>query len=103
MGHQKQKEIQQKQSLKFGEEILNKYLKKINLTVDSPEFQESMPKLGYQNLDSMLLDLGRGELTTQAIARKLYPQEEQEECQEQSKTSDKGPDIKNCWFVIFPA
>jgi len=76
------REIQQKQSLKFGEEILNKYLKKINLTIDSAEFQESMPKLGYQNLESLLLDLGRGELTTQAIARKIYPQEDQQEKKE---------------------
>jgi GTP pyrophosphokinase len=73
------RETQQKQTLKFGEEILSKYLKKVNLTTDSREFQETMPKLGYQNLDSLLLDLGHGELTTQAIARKLFPQEEQEE------------------------
>lgn len=73
------REIQQNQALKFGEEILSKYMKKYDLTMDSPEFKEVVPKLGFQKLDSLLLELGRGELTTEQITRKLFPKEEPKE------------------------
>jgi GTP pyrophosphokinase len=67
------REVQQSQTIKFGEEILIKYLKKYNLEVKSEEFQEVLPKLGFQNLDSLLLVLGRGEYATDNITRKLFP------------------------------
>ena len=73
------RENQQNQTLKFGEEILTKYLKKYKLTMESPEFQTVMPKLGFQNLDNLLLELGRGELTTESIGKKLFPKEEPKE------------------------
>ncbi len=73
------RENQQNQTLKFGEEILTKYLKKYKLTMESPEFQTIMPKLGFQNLDNLLLELGRGELTTESIGKKLFPKEEPKE------------------------
>ncbi len=73
------REIQQSHTLKFGEEILSKYLKKYDLSTDSPEFQRMMPKLGFQNLESLILDLGHGELTTEQITRKIFPQEEPKE------------------------
>jgi guanosine-3',5'-bis(diphosphate) 3'-pyrophosphohydrolase len=76
------REVQQSQTLKFGEEILVKYLKKFNLSMDSKEFQEVMPKLGFQTLESLLLELGHGEFTVEAIARKLFPKEEPEEKKE---------------------
>ena len=43
--------------------------------MESAEFQTVMPKLGFQNLDNLLLDLGRGELTTESIGKKLFPKE----------------------------
>ena len=67
------REVQQTQILKFGEEILNKYLKKYNMEIASPQFQETLPKLGFQNLDSLLLVLGKGEYTTENITRKMFP------------------------------
>jgi len=73
------RENQQNQTLKFGEEILVKYLKKFSLTIDSPEFQSILPKLGFKKIDNLLLDLGRGELTTESIAKKLFPKEEPKE------------------------
>ena len=69
------RENQQNQTLKFGEEILIKYLKKYKLTMESPEFKTVIPKLGFQNLDNLLLELGRGELTTESIGKKLFPKE----------------------------
>jgi GTP pyrophosphokinase len=73
------RENQQNQTLKFGEEILVKYLKKFNLSMDSPEFQAVMPKLGFQKIENLLLELGRGELTTDSIGKKLFPKEEPKE------------------------
>ncbi len=64
------REVQQSQTIKFGEEILSKFLKKYNFSVESSEFQEVLPKLGYQNQESLLLDLGRGDLTTEALKKK---------------------------------
>ncbi len=69
------RENQQNQTLKFGEEILIKYLKKYKLTMESPEFKTVIPKLGFQNLDNLLLELGRGELTSESIGKKLFPKE----------------------------
>ena len=69
------RENQQNQTLKFGEEILIKYLKKYKLTMESPEFKTVIPKLGFQNLDNLLLELGRGELTSESIGKKLFPEE----------------------------
>ena len=76
------REVQQNQTLKFGEEILSKYLKKYNLSADSDDFQKVIPKLGFQNLESLLLELGRGELTTEGISNKLFPQEAPKEKKE---------------------
>ncbi len=76
------REVQQNQTVKFGEEILAKYLKKYKLSTDSKDFQEVMPKLGFQNLESLLIDLGRGDLTTEGIKNKMFPQEEPKEQKE---------------------
>jgi GTP pyrophosphokinase len=76
------REVQQSQTLKFGEEILTKYLKKYGLDINSSKFQAVLPKLGFQNLDSMLLVLGRGEYTTENITKRLFPDEEPEEKKE---------------------
>jgi GTP pyrophosphokinase len=48
------RENQQNQTLKFGEEILAKYLKKFSLNMDSPEFQAIMPKLGFEIIPGCL-------------------------------------------------
>ena len=70
------REIQQSQTIKFGEEILVKYLKKYSLNLKSKEFQEILTKLGFQNIDSLLLVLGKGEYTTDNITKKLFPDKE---------------------------
>jgi GTP diphosphokinase / guanosine-3',5'-bis(diphosphate) 3'-diphosphatase len=72
------RELQQSQTIKFGEEILSKYLKKYNLDIKSKEFNEILPKLGFQNLDSLLLVLGKGEYATDNITRKIFPDQEPE-------------------------
>ena len=61
------REVQHAQTLKLGEEIITRYLKKYNLTIHSDEFINIIPKLGFKNLNSLLLVLGRGEYTTENI------------------------------------
>jgi len=72
-------ELQNGQTLKIGEEILNKFLKKYGLNVNSNEFQEVIPKLGFQNLDSLYYVIGNGEFSTENITKKLFPDELPEE------------------------
>ena len=69
------REEQFNQTRKIGEEILTKYLKKYGLTEKSPEFIENINKLGFSNYDSLLIALGRGELVTDQITKKLFPSE----------------------------
>ena len=59
------------QTLKLGEEIITRYLKKYDLTINSQEFIDVIPKLGFKNLNNLILVLGRGEYTTENITKKL--------------------------------
>ncbi|RMH62033.1 MAG: bifunctional (p)ppGpp synthetase/guanosine-3',5'-bis(diphosphate) 3'-pyrophosphohydrolase [Calditrichaeota bacterium] len=67
------REEQQAQTRDIGTEILNKFLKKYKLTEKSPEFQDVIPKMGFSNLESLIVAIGRGEVVTDAILKKLYP------------------------------
>ncbi len=69
------RETQQTQILKFGEEIITKYLKRYEMDLESEKFQTLLPKLGFQNLDSLLLALGKGEYTTDEMTKKIFPDE----------------------------
>jgi guanosine-3',5'-bis(diphosphate) 3'-pyrophosphohydrolase len=76
------REEQQVQTLQIGEEILQKYLKKHKMEFDSPKFVEIVPKLGYQNVESLKVALGRGEITIETIAKKLFPDQAEKEVHE---------------------
>lgn len=67
------REEQQAQTLQIGEEILLKFLKKNKLTIDNPKFTEIISKLGFQNVENLKIAIGRGELTIENIAKKLFP------------------------------
>lgn len=69
------REAQQGQTMKFGEELLIRYLKKYNMNKENPEFKNVIQKLGFKNLDSVLLALGSGEFSVDTISRKLFPGE----------------------------
>jgi len=69
------REIQQKQILKLGEEMMVKFLKKYDLTVNSPQFQKIIPELGFQNIDALFYQMGKGELSNESITKKLFPTE----------------------------
>ncbi|MGD9486907.1 MAG: bifunctional (p)ppGpp synthetase/guanosine-3',5'-bis(diphosphate) 3'-pyrophosphohydrolase [Calditrichaceae bacterium] len=61
------------QTIEIGGEILVKFLKKYKLTEKSPEFLDVLQKLGFQNLESLKVVIGRGEFTVDNIAKKMYP------------------------------
>lgn len=81
---------QQHQTLAIGEEILVKFLKKRKLTLESPELLENLPKIGFQNIDSLKAAIGRGDVVLESLAAKLFPEEEQP-----------APVTKDNFFVKF--
>lgn len=70
------KEEQFAQTLEIGKEILTKFLKKHKLTEKSKAFVEVFPKLGFTNLESLIIAIGRGEFFVDNIGKKLFPAEE---------------------------
>jgi GTP pyrophosphokinase len=68
------REVQTQQIRKLGEEILVKFLKKYDLNIESQKIKDILPKLGYDNIENLSLNLGRGEITTENILQKLFPE-----------------------------
>jgi len=68
------REIQTQQIRKLGEELLIKFLKKYDLHVESQEVKNILPQLGYDTIENLYLNLGRGEITTENILHKLFPE-----------------------------
>ena len=56
------KEEQFTQTREIGQEIFNKFLKKNHLTEKSPELVDNISKIGFSNLESLIIALGRGEI-----------------------------------------
>ncbi len=79
------KEEQLSQTRQIGHEILIKFLKKYKLTEKSPEFLNNIPKLGFSNLESLIIAIGRGEIVVDTIRKKLFP----------SNTEDAEPKKQN--------
>lgn len=68
------KEEQLSQTQKTGQEILTKFLKKHKLTEKSPVFIENISKLGFNNIESLTVAIGRGEFMVENIAKKIFPE-----------------------------
>jgi len=82
------KEEQKVQTMEIGDEILSKFLKKYKLTSESKKVVELFPEIGFQNLDSLKVAIGRGEYVVEQLLKLLFPEE---------KTLPKG----NNFFVSF--
>jgi len=67
------REEQQAQTIKFGEEILTKFLKKYKLTENSQDIIDLLPKMGFQNMESLKVAIGRGEFVVENIEKRLFP------------------------------
>ncbi len=83
------REEQHVQTLEMGQEILNRFLKKYKILEDSPKIKEVLPKIGFQNLESLKIAIGRGEFVIENLERKLFPE---------TQVSDKK---KDNFFVKF--
>jgi len=82
------REEQYSQTLEIGDEILAKFLKKNKIKEKDENFTEIVPKLGFHNLESLKVAIGRGEFMVENIAKKLFPDEPQ-------------PEEKDSFFVKF--
>ena len=83
------REEQKAQMLEIGKEVLNKFLKKVKLDIDSPQFLEALPKLGFTSVESLQAAIGHGDIAVDQIAKKLFPDQEQ------------IPEAKDSFFVKF--
>ncbi len=68
------KEVQTRQIRKLGEELLIKFLKKYDLDVESEEVKNIIPQFGYDTIEHLYLNLGKGEINTESIIHKLFPE-----------------------------
>ncbi len=84
------REEQQSQTLQFGKELFDKFLKKHKLRSDSQEINDLLPKLGFQTVDSLMSAIGSGEIIVENLARKLFPEKAEAE-----------PPAKENMFVRF--
>ena len=63
-------------SIKLGEELLIKTLRRMKSTSLISEFKDSYVKFGYADGNSMLKAIGTGILTVRDIFNKLRPKED---------------------------
>ncbi|MBN2426147.1 MAG: bifunctional (p)ppGpp synthetase/guanosine-3',5'-bis(diphosphate) 3'-pyrophosphohydrolase [Calditrichaceae bacterium] len=73
------REEQQTQTLQIGGEILAKFLKKYKLNEDDPLFKDTIPKIGFKNIESLKAAIGRGEFMVETLAKKIFPEKEEPE------------------------
>ncbi|MDZ7262873.1 MAG: TGS domain-containing protein, partial [candidate division KSB1 bacterium] len=62
------------QSLKLGEEIINKHLKKLNLKKDENVLEEIAQSYGFSDLNQLYASIGRGDTPIQGVIRKIAPE-----------------------------
>jgi len=71
------KKIQDEESIKLGEEMLEKTLRRMKMLKDTNEFRESFSRFGYSDTGALLKAIGSGIITVRDMFRKLRPQEEE--------------------------
>lgn len=64
------------ESIKIGEEILLKTLRRLRRLKDKDEIKSSYEKFAFKNPDELLSAIGEGRLTVRKIFQKLRPQED---------------------------
>ncbi len=70
------REEQKAQTLEIGEEILIRALKKYKLTPDSKEVTDILPKIGFHNVESLKIAIGRGEFIVDNLIKKIFPDQD---------------------------
>ena len=69
------KESMQDESIRLGKELLERNLKKYSVKVSEEDLVDVAQSLGYQDLDRLHAALGRGDVSVQAVLKKLFPPE----------------------------
>jgi len=68
------KKLRDDESIKLGIELLEKTLRRLKMTKDIKEFKESYERFGYSNRDTLLKEIGTGNITVRNMLTKLRPQ-----------------------------
>ena len=80
--------VQDEESIKIGEELLEKTLRRMKMLKDKKEFRESFSKFGFSDSGALLKAIGSGMITVRDMFRKLRPQvDEIEEKTEEEESS----------------
>tara|TARA_B100001123_G_scaffold450867_1_gene624570 strand:- start:2100 stop:4289 length:2190 start_codon:yes stop_codon:yes gene_type:complete len=87
------KKLRDKESIKIGVELLEKTLRRLKMTKDVKEFKGSFERFGYSNSDTLLKEIGTGNITIRDMLRKLRPQKPIE--------NDKLDDDESSRFLKF--
>ena len=72
------KEHQNKESIKLGEEILTKTLRRMKISSEFSEFKNSFSKFGYNDSNTLLRSIGSGILTVRDIFEKIKQKNNEE-------------------------
>jgi len=83
------KKNQDEESIKLGEEMLEKTLRRMKLLQDIEEFRNSFSRFGYSDRGALLKSIGSGMITVRDMFRKLRPQEDEIEDQTEEEESTK--------------
>ncbi len=68
------KKVHHEESMKLGEELLTKSLRRLKLSKKLKMFRESYQSFGFSDSKSLLVAIGSGEITVRAMIQKLFPQ-----------------------------
>jgi len=70
------KKLREEESIKLGEELLEKTLRRLKISDMKNEFRDSFSRFGYSDSQSLLKAIGSGAITVRDMLEKLKPQEE---------------------------
>ena len=70
------KKLREEESIKLGEELLEKTLRRLKISDMKNEFRDSFSRFGYSDSQSLLKAIGSGTITVRDMLEKLKPQEE---------------------------
>jgi len=69
------RESMQEESIQLGRELLERHLKKISMKISEEDLIDVAQSLGFQDLARLHAALGRGDVSVQAVLKKLLPPE----------------------------
>ena len=81
--------IRDEESIKIGEELLDKTLRRMKMLKNKTEFRESFSKFGYSDSGALLKAIGSGMITVRDMFRKLRPQEDGLEAKNEEEESSR--------------